>query len=466
MSVFRLSLPILLSAFLLPSAGFAAGPAKAKGKAKAGGKVEAKAGKGEKAKKPKKAKKTNERAVKLDAERSSAKGMKKWRPEEHMLNFGVFGGISIPSKSHGLFDPGEGDRPTLSAIGGDVGARLEYFPLSFLGLGFEGAAMPIKSPSEGTTTAAYGVRASVIGQLPYRVAPFLLFGGGALGNNSGFPILNSDRGAFHWGGGLKFFLNKWLAVRLDGRHVVAGAGTSRFSHGEVSVGLDITLRLRDWIKPRNPRDGDGDADGVADSKDDCPATPGSDGHGCPPHLRDVDDDGIKDAQDDCPRQWADTPSGCPLQDKDSDGIPDGRDGCVDDPENQNGWEDSDGCPDEIPADVAAFSGVIKGINFDTGKASIKKKSHKVLKNAASTLRSNPEMQIEVVGHTDNQGDRAMNVDLSQRRADAVKSYLVEEGVEAERIYTRGSGPDEPIADNKSKKGRAKNRRIEFRLISH
>jgi OOP family OmpA-OmpF porin len=235
--------------------------------------------------------------------------------------------------------------------------------------------------------------------------------------------------------------------------------------GEVLIGLDITMRLRDWIKPRKPKDGDGDGDGVSDSKDPCPATPGTDGHGCPPELRDTDEDGIKDNKDACPRQWADTPGGCPVADKDGDSIPDERDSCVDEPENVNGWKDGDGCPDEVPADVAAFSGVIAGINFETGSAKIKKKSYKVLDKAAGTLREHPEMSIEIVGHTDDQGEMEANLDLSQRRADAVRDYMVDKGVEAGRIYTRGAGQAEPIADNKSKRGRAKNRRIEFRLIS-
>lgn len=415
-----------------------------------------------KGKKDKKSK--NPRAAELDAERSSGKGLKKWRPERHMLDLGAFGGVMIPAKDHGLFDSGQGARPTL-APGADLGLRLEYYPLAFLGAGLEGAGMPTRSPSLAASTTAYAFRGHVIGQLPYRFTPMLLLGGGLIGNKSATAILNSGRGAFHWGGGLKFHVNKWIAVRLDGRHVVAGSGSSRFSVGEVTLGLDITLRLRDWIKPRAPKDGDGDGDGVPDSKDACPATEGTDGHGCPPHLRDLDEDGIMDNKDGCPREWADTPGGCPVSDKDGDGIPDERDSCIDEPENQNGWKDSDGCPDEVPADVAAFSGVIRGITFETGSDKIRKSSYKVIDKAVTTLSTYPEMRIEVVGHTDDQGEMEANLELSQSRADAVRAYMVDKGVDAGRIYTRGAGQAEPIADNKSKKGRAKNRRIEFRLIS-
>ena len=444
----RLVCPVVLALFALAAPMAVAAPPEAEGKGSA------------KAKKPK-----NERAAKLDAERSSGKGLKKWRPENNMFNLGLFGGVMIPSKSHGLYDPGEGDRPSLAAVGGDVGARLEYYPLAFIGVGAEGGAMPIGSPTTGTSTAGYTVRGHVIGQLPYRFTPMLLLGGGLLGNRSATPILNSSRGAFHWGGGFKFHVNKWIAIRLDGRHVVADSGASRFSIGEVTVGLDITLRLRDWIAPRKKKDGDGDGDGIPDSRDPCPATPGSDGHGCPPHLRDLDEDGIMDHKDKCPRDWADTPGGCPVADKDGDSIPDTRDSCVDEPENVNGWQDADGCPDEVPADVAAFSGVIKGITFESGSDKIRKSSFKVLDKAVGALRNYPEMRVEVVGHTDDQGGLEDNLDLSQRRADAVRDYMVGKGIEVGRIYTRGAGQAEPIADNKSKKGRAKNRRIEFRLIS-
>jgi outer membrane protein OmpA-like peptidoglycan-associated protein len=381
-----------------------------------------------------------------------------------MLHIGAFGGVFMPTARHGLFDPGEGERPTLAALGAAIGGRLEYYPLRFLGVGVEGGGTPIRSPSAGATTGAFGVRAHVIGQLPYRLSPFLLIGGGGLGNSSQVAVLNSSRGAFHWGGGLRVFVHKWIALRLDGRHVVAGTGTSRFSVGEVTLGLDVTLRLRDWAGPRKPRERDADEDGVVDSEDPCPATPGSDGHGCPAQLRDTDEDGIKDHADRCPRQWADTPGGCPVADQDGDSIPDARDSCIDEPETFNGWEDQNGCADEVPAEVAAFSGTIGGITFESNEATIRKSSYKVLDRAAATMRSYATMKIEIVGHTDSQGQREANIQLSQRRADAVKRYLVKQGVEEDRIFTRGAGPDEPVADNATKGGRAKNRRIEFRLV--
>jgi len=108
--------------------------------------------------------------------------------------------------------------------------------------------------------------------------------------------------------------------------------------------------------------------------------------------------------------------------------------------------------------------VIKGIYFDFNKATIKKNSAPTLDAAAKIFKEYPGLKVEVSGHTDDVGTREYNVDLAQRRADSVKQYLVDRGVAADRIKTRGAGPDEPIADNTKAAGRAKNRRIEFKIL--
>ena len=81
------------------------------------------------------------------------------------------------------------------------------------------------------------------------------------------------------------------------------------------------------------------------------------------------------------------------------------------------------------------------------------------------LKEFPDVRVEISGHTDTDGDRDHNLDLSARRAEAVKRYLVDAGIDGARLQTRGAGPDEPIADNATKAGKAQNRRIEFKLIS-
>lgn len=105
--------------------------------------------------------------------------------------------------------------------------------------------------------------------------------------------------------------------------------------------------------------------------------------------------------------------------------------------------------------------VLEGIEFATGKADITPKSESILEIAYNTLAQNPEVVVEIQGHTDNTGARATNMKLSQARADAVKAWLVKKGISSDRISAKGYGPDKPVASNATKEGRQKNRRIEF-----
>jgi outer membrane protein OmpA-like peptidoglycan-associated protein len=158
------------------------------------------------------------------------------------------------------------------------------------------------------------------------------------------------------------------------------------------------------------------------------------------------------------------PDGCPIRDKDGDGIFDDKDKCISEPETKNGFEDSDGCPDTLPEKIKKFTGVVEGIYFDQGKATIRKQSTAVLDGAVKVLKEFPSISMEISGHTSSEGDKAFNDKLSQERADAVKQWLVDKGIPSERIKSRGVGPSEPIADNKTAAGRAKNRRIEFKVL--
>jgi len=103
------------------------------------------------------------------------------------------------------------------------------------------------------------------------------------------------------------------------------------------------------------------------------------------------------------------------------------------------------------------------IEFEPGSAVLRPEGALILDELARTLLSMGERRLEVIGHTDAQGSRGANVALSLARAQAVKSYLVNRGLVAERIATSGMGPDQPVADNATEAGRARNRRIEFRV---
>jgi outer membrane protein OmpA-like peptidoglycan-associated protein len=106
---------------------------------------------------------------------------------------------------------------------------------------------------------------------------------------------------------------------------------------------------------------------------------------------------------------------------------------------------------------------MSGIQFETGKATIKKNSYGILNDIAKIFIENPTYIVEVQGHTDNVGKHDYNVDLSDRRANSVRTYLINQGVPANRLTAHGYGPDKPIADNNTSAGRAKNRRVEFNI---
>ncbi|MEN9786343.1 MAG: hypothetical protein RLZZ299_1607 [Pseudomonadota bacterium] len=219
-------------------------------------------------------------------------------------------------------------------------------------------------------------------------------------------------------------------------------------------------------------DPDNDQDGIADVRDSCPEDPEDrdrfqDKDGCP--EPDNDDDGILDARDRCPGEAEDRDGfadrdGCPERDNDLDGFADGVDTCPDEPETANGFQDSDGCPDEVPREVKRFTGVIRGITFETRSDTIRPSSEFTLQEALSVLEEYPDVRLEVEGHTDDVGDDAFNLELSDRRAHAVVRWFVEHGVDPVRLQARGYGETRPLAENDSDAGRAENRRVEFRLL--
>ncbi|MEM7675642.1 MAG: OmpA family protein, partial [Myxococcota bacterium] len=148
---------------------------------------------------------------------------------------------------------------------------------------------------------------------------------------------------------------------------------------------------------------------------------------------------------------------------DGDGVIDDKDKCINEPETENGYQDSDGCPDEIPEIVKKFTGSIKGINFQSGRSTINPTSFPVLDKAVVVLKDYPDLKLEIGGHTDSSGSARGNQRLSQRRADAVRAYLIGQGIDASRLTAVGYGEAKPIATNRTRAGRAENRRIEFVL---
>jgi outer membrane protein OmpA-like peptidoglycan-associated protein len=390
----------------------------------------------------------------------------RWAPERLMGEIGIYGGLFLPSEQHDFYNPDSGHKP-LWILNGEVGIRAAFFPLRYLGVEAEGEFVPAKvRTSTNDLAPIWGARGHLIAQLPmWNVAPFLLVGAGAMGAASNPVILGHDVDpAVHWGGGVKIYINRWVGVRIDGRHVLAAKQATQnsvTSHAEVQLGLIFTLgRAKPFVAP--PPNPDRDGDGFLNERDDCPDTPGVSPDGCPP--RDTDEDGWVDTEDACPYEAGVEPDGCPIRDKDGDGIPDEKDQCIDRPETDNGFEDEDGCPDEIPDELREFTGVIQGIQFETKSTAITADSKPTLDRAIKVLEEYPDIRIEIVGHTDNVGAPEDNDKLSKDRAAAVKTYLVEGGIDDSRIETKGKGESQPIATNETEEGRAQNRRTEFKIL--
>ena len=171
-----------------------------------------------------------------------------------------------------------------------------------------------------------------------------------------------------------------------------------------------------------PAQVDSDGDGVVDGKDKCPNTPAGrkvNADGC---ELDSDGDGVVDGSDKCPTVYAKTADGCP--------------------------------PPPPPL-------VLEGVQFDNDKATLRPEAFAILDKVAIGLKDWGDVNIEVAGHTDSKSDDEYNLKLSQRRAEAVRDYLISKGISADRLTAKGYGESKPIADNETEEGRFKNRRVEL-----
>ncbi len=225
-------------------------------------------------------------------------------------------------------------------------------------------------------------------------------------------------------------------------------------------------------------DKDNDNDGVPDISDRCPMAPETlndyrDEDGCPdePEYGDRDGDGYGDDVDRCPHDAEDRDGfqdedGCPDKDNDNDGILDAQDRCPNEREIFNGVDDEDGCPEKgrVSLEGNAIK-ITERIYFETGRDTIQQRSFGLLDEIASVLQSNPQLKkVRIEGHTDNIGNELTNLRLSQARADAVRTYLIQAGVEAARLEARGFGESYPLVGNDTEDGRAQNRRVEFIIV--
>jgi outer membrane protein OmpA-like peptidoglycan-associated protein len=217
---------------------------------------------------------------------------------------------------------------------------------------------------------------------------------------------------------------------------------------------------------------DTDADGVFDRDDQCVTTPAGahpdpDRRGCPD--ADTDNDTVLDHDDQCRTEHAGihpdpARPGCPLPDRDHDTVPDASDHCPDQFGAPSPDPNRNGCPGLVRVEEGRIR-ILTPVFFATNRDRILPRSFPVLNAVVDALRATPEMRrLAVEGHTDDVGDDARNLDLSQRRAASVMQYLVQHGVEATRLEAHGYGETRPVLPNTSRANRAANRRVEFRIV--
>lgn len=287
--------------------------------------------------------------------------------------------------------------------------------------------------------------------------------------------------SLNFGGGLIYWLNDSFGVNLESVAKWEMNGEAQFDTNHFQHFLGITYRHNS--KKDTDKDGifdeddncpdtfglkefkgcpDSDADGIADTEDACPEVAGlKANNGCP----DSDSDGVIDSQDKCKNTYGPKDNyGCPYKDSDNDGIIDKLDNCP----NIKGTKENNGCPkveeikevttnlNETNKTLENFS---KSIYFDTGKASFKYNTYAILKGILATLKEFPNAEVLIEGYTDNTGSSRVNLLLSQKRADAIRNYLIKNGIVTNKITATGYGQSNPKASNNTKEGRALNRRV-------
>ena len=203
---------------------------------------------------------------------------------------------------------------------------------------------------------------------------------------------------------------------------------------------------------------DTDGDGIADKDDACPDVAGLKSlGGCP----DTDGDGITDKSDKCPDvKGPKENGGCPWPDRDGDKVLDKDDKCPD----EAGTVSNNGCPEVTEEAIKKLNDYAKTILFDTNKDTFKQQTYPVLLAISAILKEYPSSKFSIEGHTDSDGSNEFNLRLSDSRAIAVKKYLVEQGIDEFRLSAMGYGESKPIDTNKTKAGKANNRRVEVKLV--
>jgi len=246
-------------------------------------------------------------------------------------------------------------------------------------------------------------------------------------------------------------VDKGTNVQLRGEVLGRRSDTPGSDLVDYLVGVGLQYSWGGAIAPKPVPDSDGD--GVPDDMDKCPGTPPNtpvDANGC---ELDSDGDGVVDSKDKCPGTPPGTKvdaDGCPIDgDADGDGVKDSKDQCPGTPAGSK--------VNDVGCEIGEI--ILRGVVFDTARTEITPQSALILDSVATGVASRPGTRIEIRGHTDDVGSELMNMDLSRRRAEAVKAYLVSKGARAEDLSTVGLGEMQPIVSNDTPENREKNRRV-------
>jgi OOP family OmpA-OmpF porin len=310
------------------------------------------------------------------------------------------------------------------------------------------------------------------------VVPYLTGGLGLATDHFSYYTAYAPMGA-----GLQIKANKGSFIFVQLTHnAEASPITKMHNNLSVSYTFPVLSNKKPVVLPPAPIQADGDNDGVIDSLDKCPNQPGTAKyHGCP--IPDSDNDGVNDELDKCPNQAGTAKyNGCPIPDTDKDGVNDEQDKCptvsgltryagcpIPDTDKDGVNDEEDKCPTE--AGIAANHGcediqpllneVASNFKFETGKVSLSKKALVKLDAVVLALNKYPNINLDIIGNTDNIGKKKINQKLSEKRAAVVYAYLVKKGISAARLVKKGVADTNPIDSNKTRKGRAKNRRSDM-----
>ena len=327
---------------------------------------------------------------------------------------------------------------------------------------------------------------------------YLADGGDWMGNlwisaHLGFHLFDGPQFGIDAAVGYEFSIIDPLQLGVFARGTLLIEGDNAGVDAILTVGINASFELGGQVDALD-RDGDGLSDErELNQHETDPRNPDSDGDflgdglevrtGTNPLVADSDGDGAMDGVEDANRNGvADSNEADPRNpDTDAGGVQDGyelenglnpRDPADDDADNDGVLAHLDQCPDTAAGAEVDERGcvvirerlVLRGVNFETGSAEILPSSEGMLQIALGALRDNPDIRVEIGGHTDNVGGRGPNQVLSRSRAQSVRDWLVEHGIDSSRMTTRGYGMSNPVATNDTDEGRAENRRIEFNVI--